>query len=66
MPNGKKRFELGVSIPLIEDIINHTNNSDLEKEFNEYLKSINYDAEQVSNVIKAGFQEEINKMFNRK
>lgn len=56
-PNGRKRIDLCVVIPLVQEIAKMRTDEDFKKELNEYLKSIQYDERQV--------YEEMNKEFQK-
>lgn len=55
-PNGRKRTDLCVTIPLVQGIAEMGTNEDFKKEFNEYLKSIQYDEKQVYEEMNQSFQ----------
>jgi hypothetical protein len=46
-PNGKKRIDLCVTVPIVREIAKIENNENFMKELNEYLKLINYDEEKI-------------------
>ena len=52
-PNGSKRFDLCVSIPLIREIAENSNNESLKIELAEYLELIEYDEESISKELKS-------------
>lgn len=60
-PNGSKRTDLCVMIPLVQGIAEMTTNEDFKKELNEYLKSIQYDEKQVYEEMNVAFQKCFNK-----
>lgn len=60
-PNGSKRTDLCVMIPLVQGIAKMTTNEDFKKELNEYLKSIQYDEKQVYEEMTVAFQKCFNK-----
>ncbi len=60
-PNGRKRTDLGLMIPLVQGIAEMGTNEDFKRELNDYLKLIQYDERQVYEEMNAQFQ----KCFNR-
>ena len=55
-PNGRKRTDLCVMIPLVQGIAKMGTDEDFKKELNEYLKSIQYDERQVYEEMNQAFQ----------
>lgn len=60
-PNGRKRIDLCSIIPLLEEIVNASNNPDFKNDFNNYLQSINYDERQVVEEMNLEFQKYLSK-----
>lgn len=55
-PNGRKRTDLFITIPLVQRIAEMGTDEDLKKELNEYLKLIQYDEKQIYEEINQAFQ----------
>ena len=55
-PNGRKRADLCVVIPLVQGIAEMGTNEDFKRDLNEYLVSIQYDEKQVYKEMKTVFQ----------
>ena len=59
LPNGRKRLELGMVIPLIEPIAN----KDFQKDLENYLNQIKYDEKQIYEETERQMQEILKKKF---
>jgi hypothetical protein len=57
LPNGRKRTDLGVMIPLVQRNSEMSDNEDFKNELNEFLKSIQYNEKQVYEEMHQAFQE---------
>lgn len=55
-PNGRKRTDLCVMIPLVQEIAEMGTDDDFKKELNDYLKLIQYDERQVYEEMNQAFQ----------
>ena len=55
-PNGRKRVDLCVTIPLVQGIAEMGTDENFKKELREYLKAIQYDEKQVSEEMDQAFQ----------
>lgn len=62
-PNGKKRIELLMSIPLTIAIAQNSNNQEFINELNEYLETIDYDEEEINNELNEAIK---NSLHNKK
>ena len=49
MPYGKKRLELSIIIPLIQDMTKYSTNEEFIKDVNDYIESIQYDILEINN-----------------
>lgn len=49
MPYGKKRLELSIIIPLIQDMTKYSKNEEFIKDVNDYIESIQYDILEINN-----------------
>lgn len=58
-PNGRKRIDLCVIIPLIKGIAEMGTNEDFKNELNNYLKSIQYNERQISEEMDTVFQKQL-------
>lgn len=64
-PSGKRRMELGMSIPLIKGIAQMSNDKDFISDLDSFLEEINYDEEQIYNEVNRAFQKMINDKYKK-
>lgn len=55
-PNGKKRTDLCIMIPLFQETANMKNDSEFKEKLNDYLKLVQYDKKQAHEEIISNFQ----------
>ena len=61
-PNGKKRYELSMSIPLVMGIAQKSNNQEFIGELNSYLDLINYDEKDINNELNDIFEKKVKQL----
>ena len=64
-PNGKRRLELGMFIPLIRGIVENSNDTEFEKDFANYLDAISYDEKQIYEEMDREFKQSIEEKMKR-
>ena len=65
-PGGRKRWELLTTVPLVKGIAELSNNPAFQKELDAYLTSINYDEEQVFNLVTNKINELVTNKINER
>lgn len=58
-PNGKRRTELSIAIPLVSSIASLSNDEQFTLDLNTYLEEINYDEKEIYNELKTKMKKEL-------